>query len=209
MDTAGLKSELFIAFEEVTAFMCRALSLFRARQLRKLLRQGYNAIARLGRRIAGLQEVVRTRENGLQLLLEISLDPVVVITAGHRFVDANTKGLDLFGVSRTNMMKFTIDTFLSYEPIAKCDRYRSAFIKRAEKHGKCEIRRLDGSLRRAEYIYIPNFVPFRHLFRFRDVSATNQFRPVTLRTPLNPRGATSNDVQYLGLNRVRSGAGGS
>jgi len=192
MDAARLKSELFIAFEEVTAFMRRALSMFRARanQLRKLLRQGYGAIARLGRRIARkprwLQKAVRTRENGLPLLLTSSLDPIVVITAEHSFVDANRKALDLFGISRTNMMKFTIDTFLSYEPIAKCERYRSAFIKRAEKHGKCEIRRLDGSLRRAEYIYIPNFVPFRHLFRFRNVSAINQFRPVTIRTPLNP-----------------------
>jgi PAS domain S-box-containing protein len=192
MDAARLKSELFIASEEVTAFMRRALSMCRARanQLRKPLRQGYGAIARLGRRIArkprGLQETVRTRENGLQLLLTSSLDPIVVITAQHLFVDANMKALDLFGISRTNMMKFTIDTFLSYKTIAKCDRYRSAFIKRAEKHGKCEIRRLDGSLRRAEYIYIPNFVPFRHLFKFRNVSATNQFRPVTLRTPLNP-----------------------
>src|SRR6516164_4788439 len=82
MDAARLKSELFIAFEEMMACMRRALSMFRARanQLRKLLRQGYGAIARLGRRIArkprGLQEPIRTRENGLQRLLTSSLDPV-------------------------------------------------------------------------------------------------------------------------------------
>ena len=192
MDAARLKSELFVASEEVTAFICRALSMFRARtnQLRKPLRQGYGAIARLGKRIArkprGLQEAVRTRENGLRLLLTSSLDPIVVITAEHRFVYANKKALELFGISRTNVMKYTIDTFLSYKSIAKAERYRSAFIKRAEKHGKCEIRRLDGSLRRAEYIYIPNFVPFRHLFRFSNVSARTQFRPVTIRTPLDP-----------------------
>ena len=190
MDAARLKSELFIASEEVTACMRRALSMFRTRanQLRKLLRQGYGAIARLGRRIARkprwLQKAVRTRENGLPLLLTSSLDPIVVITAEHSFVDANGKALDLFGISRTNMMEFTIDTFLSYKAIAKCERYRSAFIKRVEKHGKCEIRRLDGSLRRAEYIYIPNFAPLRHLFRFRNVS-TNQFRPVEIETPIN------------------------
>jgi len=175
MDAARLKSELFIASEEVTAFVRRALRMFRERanQLRKLLRQGHGAVPRLDRRIAkkprGVQEAVPTRENGLRLLLTSSLDPIVVITAEHSFVEANRNALDLFGISRTNMMNFTIDTFLSYGPITKGKPYRSAFIKRAEKHGKCEIRRLDGSLRRAEYIYIPNFVPFRHLFRFRDV----------------------------------------
>ena len=192
MDAARLKSELVVASEEVTAFLRRALSMFRARvnQLRKLFRQGYGAIARpvtrITRKPRRLQDAVCTSENGLQLLLTSSLDPIVVVTTKHSLVDANTRALDLFGISSTNMMKFTIDTFLSYESIAKCERYRSAFIKRAEKLGKCEIRRLDGSLRLAEYIYIPNFVPFRHLFRFRNVSGTNQFRPVAIRTPLNP-----------------------
>jgi PAS domain S-box-containing protein len=149
MDAARLKSELFIAFEKATAFTRRAFNMFGARPPHN-------------------REI--SRENGLQLLLTISPDPVVVIDGEHRFVDANTKALDLFGISKTNLVKFTIDTFLSYKAIAKCDRYRSAFVRRPEKHGKCEIRRLDGSLRPAEYIYIPNFVRFRHLFRFRDVN---------------------------------------
>ena len=148
MDAARLKSELFIAFEEATTFTRRALNMFRAR-------------APHDREIS--------RDNGLQLLLTSSPDPIVLIDGAHRFVDANTKALDLFGISKTNVMKFTLDTFISYKVIAKCDRYRSAFVKRPEKHGKCEIRRLDGSLRSAEYIYIPNFVRFRHLLRFRNV----------------------------------------
>lgn len=149
MDAARLKSELFIAFEEATTFTRRAFNMFRAR-------------APHDREIA--------RDHGLQLLLTSSPDPVVVIDGAHRFVDANTKALDLFGISKTNLMKFTIDTFVSYKAIAKCDQYHSAFVKRPEKHGKCEIWRLDGSLRPAEYIYIPNFVRFRHLFRFRSAN---------------------------------------
>jgi len=160
-----------------------------ANQLRNLFRQARGTIARLGRRIArkprGLQKALHRRENDLQLLLASSLDPIVVMNGEHRLVDANTKALELFGISKTNLVKFTIDTFLSYEPISKCRVYHSAFIRRAEKHGKCEIRRLDGSLRLAEYIYIPNFVPFRHLLRFRHISATDQYRPATLRAPLN------------------------
>ena len=117
MYAARLKSELFIAFEEATAFTRRALNMFRAR-------------AR------------HDSEISLQLLLTSSPDPIVLIDGAHRFVDANTKALDLFGISKSNVMKFTLDTFLSYKAIAKCDRYRSAFVKRPEKHGKCEIIRL-------------------------------------------------------------------
>src|SRR5215475_5843001 len=148
MYAGRLKSELFIAFEKAAAFTRRALNTFRAR-------------------VRHDSEI--SRDNSLQLLLTSSPDPIVMIDGKHRFVDANTKALDLFGISRTNLMKFTIDTFLSYQAIAKCDPYRSAFVKRPEKHGKCEIRRIDGSVRPAEYIYIPNFVRFRHLFRFRNV----------------------------------------
>lgn len=148
MSTARLKSELFIVFEDVTAFTRHALRMFRAR---------------------APQDSEISRDSGLQLLLGSSPDPIVMIDGEHRVVDANAKALDLFGISRTNLTKFTIDTFLSYKAVAECDPYHSAFVKRPEKHGKCEIRRLDGSLRPAEYIYIPNFVRFRHLFRFRNI----------------------------------------
>jgi PAS domain S-box-containing protein len=149
MGAARLKSRLFTAFSEATAFTRHAIKMFRARTRRD-------------------REI--RRDNGLQLLLTSSPDPIVMVDREHRFVHANTKALDLFGISRANLMKFTIDTFLSYKAIAKCEQYHSAFVKRPEKRGKCEIMRLDGSLLPAEYIYIPNFVRFRHLFRFRKVN---------------------------------------
>ena len=165
MYAARFKAELFIAFEEAAEFTRCALYRFRA---------------------SAPHDSEISRDNSLQLLLTSSPDPIVMIDGEHRFVDANTKALDLFGISRTNLMKFTIDTFLSYQAIAKCEPYRSAFVKRPEKHGKCEIRRLDGSLRPAEYIYIPNFVRFRHLFRFRNVQAGSPeltlFESAVLRT---------------------------
>jgi PAS domain S-box-containing protein len=191
MDATKFKSELFIAFEQVTALFQRAVAAVRAGENHfwKLLRQRHSAIARLGKRIAnkprGLRELVRVRENGLRLMLTSSPDAIVVINREHRFVNANTKALDLFGISKTNMMKFTIDAFLSCVQIPKFNGNGSPFAKRAEKHGECEIRRLDGSLRVAEYTYIENLVPFRHLCRFRNISAISHFRPVTLRTPEN------------------------
>lgn len=156
-------------------------------RLRKLLIGGRNSFARAGKRVASkplqLQDALRIRENGLKMLLASSLDAIVVINNERRFLDANPKALDLFRVSEKNMKKFTIDVFLSRSEISKFDGNVSPFVKRAEKYGKCEIRRLDGSLLIAEYIYVANFAPFRHLCRFRNVSAIDQYRPTTLRRP--------------------------
>jgi hypothetical protein len=69
------------------------------------------------------------------------------------------------------MGKFTIDAFLPHKQILDFDGKGSPFIKREERHGKCRIRRLDGSLRIAEYAFVPNFTPRRHLSRFHDVTA--------------------------------------
>jgi PAS domain S-box-containing protein len=151
------------------------------------LRQAQNTLIRLGRSVFDkprrLQEVLRVRENALRMSLASSLDAIIVINGRRHFVDANPKALDLFGVSQTNMSKFTIDAFLSRGQIRKFDGNRSRFLKREAKRGKCEIRRLDGSLRVAECIYIANFVPFRHFCRFRNATETDQYRPATLRTP--------------------------
>jgi PAS domain S-box-containing protein len=151
------------------------------------LRQAQNTLIRFGRSVFDkprrLQEVLRVRENALRMSLASSLDAIIVINGRRHFVDANPKALDLFGVSQTNMGKFTIDAFLSRGQIRKFDGNRSRFLKREAKRGKCEIRRLDGSLRVAECIYIANFVPFRHFCRFRNATETDQYRPATLRTP--------------------------
>ena len=118
----------------------------------------------------------------MRKLLASSPDAVVVTDVDHRFVDANPKALDLFGVSEANMRKFTVDIFLSRGQISKLDGNGSLFRRPKAKYGRCEIRRLDGSLRLAEYRFFANFVPFQHLYRFHNVVATNQYQPPTLRT---------------------------
>jgi PAS domain S-box-containing protein len=116
-----------------------------------------------------LQEARRTSENDLRTLLANSLDVIVVTDGNHRFVCANPKALDLFGVSELNMKKFTIDAFLSHCQILELRRKWFA-IRRDEKYGKCEIRRLDGSIRVAEYIFVANFISHQDLYRFQNVA---------------------------------------
>jgi PAS domain S-box-containing protein len=158
MQIIKFRSELFIALEQVTVHLQRA----------------QNTLTRLGRSVADklrrLQEALHERENGLRKLLASSLDAIVLTNGDRRFVAANPKALDLFGISETNMRKFTIDAFLSNGQILDFDGNGPPFIRRVERHGKCKIRRLDGSLRVAEYIFVANFVPLRHLSRFRDVT---------------------------------------
>ena len=194
MEITKLRSELFVTLEQVTVLLQRAqeaLTTLRRRVaykpgMRKLLRRGQHALTTAGRRVASkprrLQEALRARENGLRMLLASSTQALVVINVDRRLVGANPKGLDLFGISEANMNNFAIDAFLSHGEIPKFDVNNSSLRKRAEKHGTCEIRRLDGSLRVAEYSFVAHFAPFRHLCKFRDVTALNQYQPSSLRT---------------------------
>ncbi len=157
MEITKYRSQLFAVSEEVMVY----------------LRQAQNTLTRLGRTVADkprrLQEALRARENDLRDLLVSSLDPIVVTDVAWRFVAANQKGQDLFGVSETNMRMFNIDAFIRIGQMSYFDANGSPFVGRTESHGQCTIKRLDGSLRVAEYIFVANFVPFRHLCRFDNV----------------------------------------
>jgi PAS domain S-box-containing protein len=151
------RSQLSNASEQVTVY----------------LRLAQNTLMRLGRSVADqprrLREALRAKENYLRELLASSPDAIVVMNVDRRFVAANPKALDLFGVSKTNMKKFSIDTFLSHSQFLYFTGHGMPFIGREKRHGECKIRRLDGSLRVAEYIFVANVAPNRHLCRFRNV----------------------------------------
>src|SRR5580704_6017347 len=159
MQITRFTSGLFIALEQMTAYLHRA----------------QNTLTRLGRSFAEkpqrIQEELRERENALRKLLANSPDAIVVTNGDHRFVAANPNALDLFGISRTNMKKFTIDAFLRNGHILDFDAGGPPFLRRKERHGKCEIRRMDGSLRVAEYSFVANFVPLRHFYRFHNLTS--------------------------------------
>lgn len=152
-------SQLFVALAQVTI----------------RLRRGQDTLTSLGRSVAvkprSLQKALRSRENELRELLESSLDAIVVTNAGGSLVAANSRALDLFGVTRTNMRQFTVGVFLSHSEIQQFYRRRLPFTRRETRRGKCEIRRLDGSLRVAEYSFVSNITPFCHLCRFHSATA--------------------------------------
>ena len=178
MEIIKLRSQFFSLSEQVTT----------------RLRLAQNTLLRLGRGVADrprrLREVLRARENDLRKLLASSLDAIVVTNVNCRFVAANPKALDLFGVSEANMKEFAIEAFLSHGQIPSFAGHGSSFIRREKRQGKCKIRRLDGSLRIAEYIFVPNFVPNRHLCRFRNIKtvrftlvATSNRATAVIQTP--------------------------
>jgi PAS domain-containing protein len=149
-------SQLFVASKKVTVYLRRALNTLRER--------GKNALEETQK----LQEARRTGENDLRELLASPLDAIVMTNVDHRFVSANPKALHLFGVSEKNIRQFTLDAFLLEGEIPYFDGNGLPFISREENQGECKIRRLNGNLRLADYICVANFVPFRHLFIFRN-----------------------------------------
>lgn len=154
---ASLRRGAVIALKKVTVHFQRAQ--------KTLTRLGRSVIDRPRR----LQEARRTSENDLRKLLANSLDAIVVTDGDHRLVYANPKALDLFGISELNMRKFTTDAFLSHCQNLELRRKWFA-IRRNERYGKCKIRRLDGSLRVAEYIFVANFIVRRDLYSFQTVA---------------------------------------
>jgi PAS domain S-box-containing protein len=157
MQITKFRSGLFIASQQVAVHLQRA---------RNMLVRVVKSFAETHRR---LQKTLREREDGLRKLLASSPDAIVVTNANHRLVAANPRALDLFGISEANMGKFTLDAFLPHKQILDLDGNGPPFMKREERHGKCRIRRLDGSLRVAEYTFVTNFAGRRHLSRFHDV----------------------------------------
>jgi PAS domain-containing protein len=127
MELTKYRSQVSAALEHMTVF----------------LRREQNKLTKLGRAVADkprrLREALRAKENDLRDLLANSLDPIVVTDVGCRFVAANQEGLDLFGVSETNMRMFNIDAFISVGQTAYFDGNGTPFIGRTERHGQCNI----------------------------------------------------------------------
>jgi PAS domain-containing protein len=117
-----------------------------------------------------LQDALRYRENLLAKLLDDSSEAIVVTDDTHRLLAANLPALDLFGISKTNLKRFTIDAFLPYSSISSFERHGLPFIRGMERHGECMIRRLNGDVRLVEFSFQANFVPGRHLSKFHDVT---------------------------------------
>jgi PAS domain S-box-containing protein len=177
---------LVVAKGKIAELRSRLFTVFRKAAAR--LQGAQNTLARLGRSVAdkprGLRAALRERENSLQKLLANSLDAIVVTNHHHRFVAANPRALDLFGISESNMGQFTIDAFLAYDQIRDFNGNGPPLISRKEGHGKCKIRRLDGNIRVAEYVFVANFIPLRHLSTFRDI--TRQKAQVTFAAQPKP-----------------------
>ena len=104
--------------------------------------------------------------DNLQSLLTSSFDAIVVTDTRRRVVAANPIALHFWGISKANIKHFTLDAFLSTPEIPYFDSSDSPSKGRQESHGECKSRRLDGRMLVADYIFVPNFTPFRHLCRF-------------------------------------------
>jgi PAS domain S-box-containing protein len=158
MHISKVRSQLSLAFEYANVNLQRM----------------QDAIARFRRMAAKkhqeLHEAVRERENRLMGLLTSSFDAIVLTNDEHCILAANPAALTLFGISEKNIGKFTIDAFLPIERIRDFERSGPPFLRGKERGGECQIRRLDGRQRLAEFSFQANFVPGRHLVKFHDIT---------------------------------------
>ncbi len=168
---AGSLDALVMANAKISKFGSQLLAALKEAPVH--VGQALYPLTKLGQSVVektrGLQEARRARENDLRQLLASSVEAVVVTNVDRRFVAANPIALHLFGVSEVNITQFTIDAFLLEGEILQLDGNGLPFISREEMQGECKIRRLTGNLRVADYIFVANFLPFRHLFIFRNV----------------------------------------
>jgi PAS domain-containing protein len=150
------------------------LLLFALKPVKVLLLRALETLAKLARSISDkprrLREERREREKNLRELLTTSFDPIVVTNGERRFVTANSRALDLFGISERNLTMFTIDAFLPHRQVLEFDERRASLVNSDEMEGKCDIKPLNGSLLVAQYTFISNIVPGRSLYRFRSVA---------------------------------------
>jgi PAS domain S-box-containing protein len=156
--SAGLRASLFAVFENVS------LRLQGARDALANVKQ--RAIKEHRR----WQEVLLERKGRVGRLLADSVEAVVVTNDKRRLLAANPPALALLGLSPKNLEGFTIDAFLPASELLEFERNGPLFFRGRERRGECEIRRLDGSRRVVEFTFQANFVPRRHLSRFRDVT---------------------------------------
>src|SRR5215472_4235909 len=156
------------------------------------LRRARKRLAGLGgntvdKRQRGRQEV-GARESQMHELLANSPDAIALINGDHCFVTENQMALDLFGVSEKNLKKFNIDVFLFRGQIPDLHQNGSFFMGRPERHGKCMIRRVDGSMRAAEFAFVADFLPLQHLCRFYDLRMPQ--RPTPMQHRIGPETPT-------------------
>lgn len=159
-----IRSGLFVAIEQASEYFKRTQ------------RMAVAIKCRAQQEHRRLQEALRERENHLTKLLADSFVAIVVMNDSHRFLAANQAALTLFGISEKNIDNFTIDAFLPWSQIPWFERSGPPLIRGRERWGECQIRRLDGSSKTVEFTFQANFVPGRHLSRFREIAPRSDVR---------------------------------
>ncbi len=127
-----------------------------------------------------LQDAFREKETYLNKLLTDSQEPALLMNDSRRLLAVNPAGLRLFGISDKNIKNFTLDAFIPWKQISWFKRHGPPFLRGRERWGKCQITRLDGSVRTAEFTFQSNFVPGRHLSKFHEC-----YSPPQLPLPLD------------------------
>lgn len=118
-----------------------------------------------------MAESLEEQTRYLRAIFDRSLDAIQVLDDERRYLDTNPAGAAMLGVSPERLLAMRVDDFVPPESKGTLDELWRDFLKRGELVGELEAVRPDGSRWIAEFSGTANFLPGRHLFAARDVTA--------------------------------------
>ena len=116
------------------------------------------------------ETTLREQEQKLRAVFETSLDAVVVMDDGRRFVDVNPAACELFGVCEADLLGHTLDEFVPSERLAALAERWAAHRRKGAAIEARQIQRADGAVRLVEGAIRPDFLPGLHIVYLRDVT---------------------------------------
>lgn len=196
---ASSRDAVLMMNSKISAFTARLL--VSLKPIKVLLLRGHERLTKLTRTIADkprrLREERSDRENNLRELLTTSFEAMVITNGDGRFETANSRALDLFGISERNIKMFAIDGFLSHRQVMKIDGNGTHFMNCKERTGECEIKPLNGTLLVAQYTFVANVAPGRSLYRFRN-AAPRKLTQIGCRSKVS----TSHSQRHWAINQL-------
>jgi PAS domain S-box-containing protein len=124
---------------------------------------------------------LQARERQLEAVFDCALDGMVIADDEALYQDANQAALDLFGVTREELLRKRV---FDFSPGGNPDLFRQSwklFLSEGRQQGEFPIARPDGQLRMVEYNARAHILPGRHLSILRDVTERRRTEEVRSR----------------------------
>ena len=116
------------------------------------------------------QQSLWESEKRFRSVFENAFDPITILDAQGRVVDANPTTCALLGVSREELSSKTVNDLIQPERVSGSLRNWQTLMEQGELKGESQLVSHDGQTKQIEYFLKANFLPGYHLATARDVT---------------------------------------